>query len=162
MTADIPVNLEGFSSRSISLRPRKFFSFAPCVLLNGRPVSRTGYGYLIPDDAGKNVEFRLAPRFYDPVPNLIVGGRRIVLLSPIKTYEHVWICLPFLIIAFYGALLGGVCGLFALHTNYWLFRRVHSQPKKYALSGIITLSAWLLYFAIVFVLARWLAIGRKM
>ena len=161
MIEDISAKLEGFASRAIFVRPRGFFSFAPNILLNGRPVPRTGYGYLIPDDTGKNVEFRLAPRFYDPVPDLVMDGRRIVLLAPIQTYEHLWICLPFLIIAFYGALLGGVCGLFALHANYWLFRRLHSQPIKYVLSGIITLSAWLLYFAIIFVLVRGLGIGGR-
>jgi len=161
MTDDIPVNIEHFSSREISVRPRGLFSFAPKILLNGKPISRTGYGYLILDDAGKNVEFRLAPRFFDPVPDLMVEGRRIVLLPPIKAYENVWICAPFFVIVLYGALLGGLCGLLALHTNYWTFRRVHSQPIKYVLSGVITLSAWFLYFAIVFILVHRLGIGRR-
>ncbi len=159
---DIPVNINSFSSKRIFLKPRGLFSFAPKILLNGQPVPRTGYGYLIPDDAGNNVEFRVCHRFYDPIPDLMVANKRIVLVPALKLYEHVWICLPFFILLLYGGLLGGVCGVFALNANYLVFRGAYSQLNKFILSGLITLGAWLLYFAIIIVLVRGFGMGKRM
>lgn len=156
---DIPVTLEGFASRGIFVRPRGIFSFGPKIFSNGRPVLRTGHDFLIPNDNGDNVGFRLRYRFLDPVPDLIVANRRIILLPPLKPHKHLWICLS-LFLVLYGGLLGGVCSVCAIHTNFTIFRSNCSPAIKYSLSGLITVSAVLLYFAAVFVLAHGLRVTR--
>ena len=157
---NIPIVLEGFTSRAISLKPRGFLAFTPKLLLDGLPVKRTGYGYLIRNDAGKVIEFRLRPRFLDPAPDLVLEGNRVVLVPQLKFYEYAWVCLSLPMI-FYGGLLGSFCSVSAIHINFTSFRTVRSPMKKYLLTGTSTFLAVLLHFAIAmlfvheFGIARW-------
>jgi hypothetical protein len=157
---DIPVVIDGFKSRAISLRPRGLFSLAPKILVDGQPVRRTGYGYTISDDSGRSVEFRIRHRFWDPVPDLMVADQRVELLPPFKTHEHLWVCLPILMVTF-GGLLGGACGAVGIGFNYAVFRRARHPALKYLFTGLITLCAPLLYFTICLVLIHGFGIGRR-
>jgi hypothetical protein len=157
---EIPVVVDGFKSRAISLRPRGVFSFGPKLRLDGKRVQRRGFSYMIPDDSGREVEFRFKHRFWDPVPDLIVAGQRVELLPPLKTYEHLWICLPIFTLTL-GGLVGGACGAVALGNNYKVFRRVQNPFLKYILTGLITLCAPLLYFTICLVLDHGFGFRRK-
>jgi hypothetical protein len=116
------------------------------------PVTRKGYGYFIVNDSGREVEFRMRFRFLDPIPDLDVSGKRVVLVPPLKSYESLWICLPFLVFCLYGGLLGGICGLVAMQFNFVLFRNDCSLLTKYLLSGLINSFAGLLYFGIALIL----------
>jgi hypothetical protein len=139
---------------------RSLSSRAASYLLDGQPVKRTGYGYLICNDAGKDIEFRLRPRFLDPVPDLVLEGNRVVLVPPLKFSEYAWVCLSLPMIV-YGGLLGSFCSVSAIHINFAIFRTVRSPMKKYLLTGTSTFLAVLLHFAIVmlfvheFGIARW-------
>lgn len=129
--------------------------------MEGNPVPRTGYGYFVRDDAGNNVEFRLRYKFLDPVPDLTVGGRKIVLAPPLKTLDHIWLCSFFLILVCYGGFIGGVCSLLALNVNYTIFRAVNSTFQKYFFSVMVILISWVLYFGMLFFLVREVGFGRR-
>lgn len=157
---DIPLVINGFATKKISLRPRGIFSFAPKILLDGRPISRTGYGYIISDDEGRGVEFRVRHRFWDPIPDLTVGDERIEVSPPFRVYEHVWVCLPIVMVTF-GGLLGGACGAIAVNTNYIVFRRVRHPALKYLFTALISLCAPVVYFLMCLVLFRAFGLGRR-
>jgi hypothetical protein len=161
MNMIIPITISGFSKKSLSIKPRGIFSFAPKILLGGRPVPRTGFGYFIRDDAGNNVEFRLRYNFLDPIPELTVGDKQIVVAAPIKAIHHIWLCSLFLILVLYGGIIGGVCSLLALNVNYIIFRAVNSPFQKYLFSAVVILISWALYFAIVFFLVHEVGFGRR-
>jgi hypothetical protein len=62
-------------------------------------------------------------------------------------YQHVWVALPFGLIALGGA-LGGLCGGAAWAVNLALFQRINSRFLRYAATGLISLVALVVYWAI--------------
>jgi len=162
---DIPVNLDGFANQRITLQPRGVFQLRVNLLLDGQPVAARWlrprrYGYLISDDHGKQIEVRVCPRFWDPVPDLEVEGKRVELLAPFKTYEHLWICIPIAIVTF-GGFLGGACGAIAVGINYGMFRRIRHTILKYVTTGCVSICALLLYFGMYLLLLHGFGIGGR-
>lgn len=149
---DIPINIDGFKSRAVALRPRGMFSFSPKIIIDGQPVRRTGLGYKVRNDSGQEVEFRIKYRYWDPVPDLIVAGQQIELLPALKSYEHLWVLLPFFVTMFIfrGGLFPGFCGAVCIALNYAVFRKVRHPVLRYLLTGLITVSAPLACYAILF------------
>jgi hypothetical protein len=91
---------------------------------------------------------RLKGRFLDPIPNLIVGGETIQIMPPLAWYQYIWMSIP-MILLFLGGAIGGLCGGLAAGFSSRIFRSDRSQGMKYALTGLISIGAFVAYFVVV-------------
>ena len=71
--------------------------------------------------------------------------------SNLTWYQYGWAILPSGLVAV-GGLIGGLCAAVAVPCNLYLMRGEFKPALKYALSGIVTLTAGVAYFALVPVL----------
>lgn len=104
----------------------------------------------------------LRSNFPDPLPKLEIDGENIRLARPLVWHEQLWMGLPFIltlspaIIA--GGLLGAVVGLTVAYASSRIFRSHRKTPAKYALTGLVSLTAVIVFF--VLAVALQLAIKR--
>lgn len=80
-------------------------------------------------------------------PQLVVDGKTIQLIEPLKWQEMVFAGLP-LILVFIGGLLGAIVGVLAFTASTSIFRSGSSKFSKYALSGLISILAVLIYLVL--------------
>ena len=80
-------------------------------------------------------------------PQLVVEGKTIQLIEPLKWHEVVFAGLP-LILIFIGGLLGAIVGLLAFTASTSIFRSGINKFSKYALAGLITIFAVLMYLVL--------------
>ena len=132
---DIPIPLEGFEGHDIILRTRLFSNST--LLMDGTPMAKKRGRVQLRANDGSEVELRLKSRFLDPVPNVEVYGRTIVLLAALNPLEYIWIGIP-LILVLLGGAIGGGLGFVAVATNMQIFRTRLSTPVKFAVTGLIT------------------------
>lgn len=66
-------------------------------------------------------------------------------------YQHVWLALPFALVAF-GGLIGGACGGAAWAINQKVFQKTEHQVLRYLWTGLISAAAVLVYIVIVAVI----------
>ncbi len=66
---------------------------------------------------------------------------------PLVWYQHLWIGWP-VILVFAGGLIGGACGGGAWAINQKVFKNTESPVMKYVLTGMISISALLVYFVL--------------
>jgi hypothetical protein len=79
------------------------------------------------------------------VPQLVVEGNVISLVEPLKWYHWAWGGLP-IVLVFVGGALGGIAGFTAFAVNSRIFRADLGGFEKFALTGIVSLVAGLVYF----------------
>lgn len=70
--------------------------------------------------------------------------RRILAESNLKWYEHLWIGWP-LVLVVAGGLWGGACSGAAWALNRKVFRKIQEPVMRYLLTGMISVSALVLY-----------------
>jgi len=80
-------------------------------------------------------------------PQLLVEGKTIQLIEPLKWHELAFAGLP-LILVFIGGLLGAIVGVLAFTASTSIFRSGINKISKYALSGLITIFAVLIYLVL--------------
>jgi hypothetical protein len=148
---DIPIVLDNFRTQLIAWRPGVALWRRSKLVLNGNPVPRKGLVYIVADDSGQEVVFRVHPRSWDPIPDLMAGEKRIELVPPLKGFQQLWLCLPALLLLV-GGVLGALCGLLAISFNYPAFRRVRHPVLKYLVTGLISAAAPVLFLIISLVL----------
>lgn len=139
------VNLEGFEGQSIVVEPPGLITNVQ-LLVNGQPApkgKKRGEMLLRRND-GKDVVASWKYNFLD-VPNLIVDGKTITVVPPLKWYEWAWNGLPILLVTFGGA-LGGLIGAIVFGFNLKIFRSSGNPLAKYALTGAISAGAFIVYF----------------
>jgi hypothetical protein len=124
------------------------------LLMDGTPmVKKRGRVELRAND-GSAVELRLKSRFLDPVPNIEVYGRTIVLLSGLNPLEYIWSGIPLVLILLGGA-IGGACGGAACAVNAQVFRTQLPGPAKFAITALVTgaaFVAWIIVALLITVL----------
>lgn len=154
-----PVKIEGFEGQTIEVQPAGFFS-SQKLLVNGQPASsgkKRGEMVLRRND-GQEVIATWKPQFagFD-IPQLVVEGKTIQVIEPLKWYEWVWSALPVMLI-FIGGALGGITGVIGLTINAKVFRSDLNGFVKFVATGVISLLAVVVYFvaAVLFLSA----IGR--
>lgn len=142
-----PVRLPGFEGQEIVVEPAGFFA-GPRLLVNGQPAQKgKGRGEMIVRrNDGKDVVFTFRNNFLD-VPGLLVDGKPLDLVEPLKWYEWAWNGLP-LVMIFFGGALGGMLGVLAMSFNIKMFRSSQSTLLKYILTGAIGVGAFIVYFII--------------
>jgi hypothetical protein len=62
-------------------------------------------------------------------------------------YQHVWLALPFGLVAVGGA-IGGACGGAAWAINQTVFRKTQHQVLRYVWTGLITVAAVMVYLVL--------------
>ena len=117
------------------------------LILNGEQVARQKGLFSVRSNVGSTIAVRLKGRFLDPIPNLIVGGKTIQVMPPLAWYQYVWMTIP-MVLLFLGGAIGGLCGGLAAGFSSRIFRSDRSQGMKYALTGLISLGAFVAYFVV--------------
>jgi hypothetical protein len=117
------------------------------LMLNGEQVARQKGLFSVQSNVGSTIAVRLKGRFLDPIPNLIVGGKTIQVMPPLAWYQYVWMTIP-MVLLFLGGAIGGLCGGLAAGFSSRIFRSDRSQGMKYALTGLISLGAFVAYFVV--------------
>ena len=136
---DISIPLEGLEGHDIVLRTRLLSNSK--LLMDGAPMAKKRGRVQLPANDGSLVDLRLKSRFLDPVPNIEVYGRTIVLLAALDPLEYLWIGIP-LVLVFFGGAIGGGFGFIAMSINVQIFRTRLSAPIKFVVTGVITGSAF--------------------
>ena len=143
---DIPVCLPGIEGQNLTVRTAGFFGGARLVL-NGQPLVKQNGFFHLRSNAGSMLALKLKGRFLDPIPNLLVGGETIQLVPALTWYQYAWMTIP-IVLVFLGGAIGGTCGGLAAGISSRVFRSGLSSGLKYALSGFISLAAFLTYFTV--------------
>jgi hypothetical protein len=118
------------------------------LILNGQQLTRQKGIFSVRSNIGDTIAMRLKGRFLDPIPNLIVGGETIQIMPPLAWYQYIWMSIP-MILLFLGGAIGGLCGGLAAGFSSRIFRSDRSQGMKYALTGLISIGAFVAYFVVV-------------
>lgn len=84
-------------------------------------------------------------RLLDSIPNLIVSGQTIQIATALEWYQYFWMSIPILLV-FTGGVIGGFCGGAAAFVSGHIFRSNRNELAKYALTGMISLTAFVIYF----------------
>ena len=138
--------IEGFEQQNIEVEVG--FWSGPKLLVNGQPVEngpKRGEMILQRND-GRRVIATWKPQFLGlDVPQLVVDGKAVTFVEPLKWYQWVWGGWP-LILLFRGGALGGLAGAAAIAINAKIFREDMSDVLKYAMSGLVSLAAVIFYF----------------
>ena len=143
---DIPVTLPGMEGQNLALRLAGTFTGAK-LTLNGEPVAKENGFFQVRSNAGYTLAVKFKSRFLDPIPNLVVGGQTIEVAPPLAWYQYVWMGLPILLV-FAGGAIGGFCGGMAAAISSRIFRSDRSDGVKYALTGLVSTAAFVVYFVV--------------
>lgn len=100
--------------------------------------------YMVPMPDGSERHLTLQNRFYDPVPEVYVNDKPILLAKALHTWEYAIASLPVLLI-FAGGLLGGLCGLAATFANLRIMRSERPAGLRIAFCVALTLAALIVY-----------------
>lgn len=145
------IPLEGFEGREIALHPAGFFS-GPKLLVNGHAPEKgpRRNQYQLYRNDGKPVTLELRNAFADSIPKVLLDGKAIKVVEPLKWYQWLWSGLPLLMLVQGGA-LGGLCGAVALYTNARMFREDLRGWMKYLVTGLISVLSFLAYLLLSFI-----------
>jgi len=151
-----PVHLDGFEGQTLEIQPGSLFS-GPKVFVNHEPASKgKGREILLRRNDGASVVARLKPSVFGlDVPHLVVEGKTIRAVDPLKWYVWVWIALPILLV-FVGGALGGIVGALGLTTNARIVRSKMNGPAKFALTAAVSVFVVAAFAAVVVALGGYI------
>ena len=139
-------NIEGLENQKVEAKV-SFWS-GPKLLINGQLApkgSKRGEMVLHRND-GKQVSASWKPQFLGlDVPQLVVDGKTIHLVEPLKWYQWLWGGWPVMLLIVGGA-LGAITGMIGFAINAKIFRADMSEVLKYVVSGIVSILAVVTYF----------------
>lgn len=140
----LPIDYPGFQGR-LALRPAGFWT-AAAIVCDGAVAPRKGRTFTIMDSAGQPVLVQLKGLFFDPIPQVQIGGQTITLARPFAWYEYLLMALPLVLIPLGGA-LGGLCGAVAVYVNAQVLRMQQPLALRLGLAFLVVLGAvavWLI------------------
>jgi hypothetical protein len=147
------LNIEGFEGQNMEVNIG--FWSGPKLVINGETAlkgSKRGEMALQRND-GRQVTATWKPQFMGlDVPQLVVDGKAVNLVEPLKWYQWAWGGWPIFLI-FAGGLLGGFSGAVALTLNAKIFRTEMNDMLKYLVSGAIAVASVIGYFVIALILS---------
>lgn len=132
--------------QNLAVRTAGAFSGAK-LIVNGQPVAKQNGTYNLRSNTGSTMAVKLKARLLDPIPNLIVGGQTIQIAPALEWYQYLWMSIPILLV-FSGGAIGGFCGGAAAFMSGHIFRSNRNEMTKYALTGMISVSAFVVYFVL--------------
>jgi hypothetical protein len=145
----IEVHHPAFQSRRLSVEPASGF-VGPKILLNGVAVPRRKGRYPVMSDSGAEILVKMQYNLVDPIPTLIIDDQPVKLAEALQWYVYGWSGLP-LLLMFIGGALGGLVGGYATVVNGRIFRSDRGLTAKYGLSGVVTVSAIVVFFVLAVV-----------
>lgn len=125
------------------------FWSGPKLLINGQlaPKGRTRGEMLLQRNDGTQATASWRPQMFGvDVPQLAVDGKVVQVVEPLKWYQWVWIGLPILLV-FGGGALGALAGAIGLTISAKIMRQPLNGVVKYALTGLVTVLAGVVYLA---------------
>jgi hypothetical protein len=100
---------------------------------------------ILQQDDGRQVTAGWKPRFLGlDVPRLVVDGRTVQIVEPLKWYQWLWAGWPILLL-FVGGALGAIAGMLGVVINTRVFRAEISEMLKYLVTGVVSLLVVLAY-----------------
>lgn len=145
-----PVKLEGFEGQTVELESAGLISGAK-LLVNGQPAPRKGNLMTLTARDGHPVNVTFKNNLFD-VPGLVVDGKTVLVVQPLRWYEWLWNGLPALMV-FGGGLIGAMIGVIALSINIGLFRSQTNPFIKYIVTGAVSFAAVVLYLAVALMIS---------
>ncbi len=137
-----PVEVEGCEGQKIEVQYR--FLIGARLLVDGQPAPKGKmWGtWVLQRNDGRDVLAAWKPqRLGLDVPQLVVAGKVINVVRPLRIYELVWSGLPMILILMPDFLTGMVAGLFGLWANIQIFRTgLHPISKYIVALGISALA----------------------
>jgi hypothetical protein len=150
---DYPVALDGFEGHRITLSPQGWFT-TPKLLIDGRPApkGKKANQFVLRSDYGTEIVAQIRASVFglDPVPQLVVDGKKIQVAEPLTWFQLLWSGIPLLLLVVGGA-LGGLCGAGAVALNIRVFRSQGGNMVKYLLTAFVSLTAAVVYLFLVIV-----------
>jgi hypothetical protein len=144
-------NIEGFEGQKIEVNIG--FWSGPKLLVNGEPApkgNKRGEMVLQRND-GKRVTATWKPQVLGlDVPQLLVDGKTVNLVEPLKWYQWIWGGWP-VVLLFVGGALGAIAGLVGFSINAKIFRTEMSEVMKYVVTGAVSVLAVFAYFVVALV-----------
>jgi len=142
------VEAEGFESQQVAVESAGVVTAAK-ILLNGQPApkGKKRGEFLLTRDDGQEVVAKFGANFLDQVPAIIIDGKKINLVEPLKWYQWVWAGWPIALV-FVGGAIGAVLGVIATSINVRLFRSEMTAVTQYILVAVISGLAVILYLVI--------------
>jgi len=154
---DIPFEHDSFKNQNLSVKQAGWFSGAK-LLINGIAAKKSKGKFVVRADTGEEMHIQLKSNLIDPIPKVVIGDQKMLLAKPLKWYEYIWMGLP-IGLAFIGGAIGAFVGASACYSSARIFRGERSIFSKYALTGLISVTAVIIFFILAIVVQ--LLIGVK-
>jgi len=140
--------IEGFEDQNIVVKS-SLLSGTKLTINDQKPPKGQSRGEMaLTRNDGRVVSAMWKPQMLGfDTPQLVVDGKPIQLVEPLKWQELAFAGLP-LILVFIGGLLGAIVGVLAFTASTSIFRSGINKFSKYALSGLITILAVLIYLVL--------------
>jgi hypothetical protein len=145
------VPIEGMQKGKVTVVLEGIFS-NPRLMVDNMPAAPgTKKGeFIIPKNDGKEITANFKNRFMDAVPNIVVDGKEIILVEPLKWYQWIWAGLPVLLV-FGGGAIGGAVGFIAASISARIFRSDVNIAGQYAIVALVSAGTLAVYFILAYV-----------
>jgi hypothetical protein len=151
----LAVSIPGFTRQRVEVIPPGFFKGIQ-LLVNGKPVPRGARRgeYRLTDDKGQAVILKFRSQAFGlDYPQILVGGKFIDIVPPLKWYWWALAAIPLLLVTFGGG-LGGLIGLIAVWINVRLIRQPWHWLARVGATLVVTLLSVVIWFLIILQLAQ--------
>lgn len=148
---NFPIQLEGFEGQDIQAQLKNFGR--PRLLVNNKPVSGGIRGKMIlKRKDGTEVVAKWKNSLSLDMPILLIDGKELQFVEPLKWFEKIWCCIPFILI-FIGGAIGGALGGVGTLANFAIFRSSMNPILKYIVT-LLTSGAFILAFMLLAIAIR--------
>jgi hypothetical protein len=135
--------IPGFESRKVILTSGGIIA-GPKLIVDGQVIKNNWGKYMLRRNDGADVQARLQTNLIDPIPYLLLDGKKYFVVAPLKWYELIWAGWPIALL-FVGGALGALCGVLAAYTNSRIFRSNFSPAMKYAVTALVSIISVIVY-----------------
>ena len=147
---EYPVKIEGFEGHQLTVTSAEMFA-NPKLLIDGQSASqgqKRGQ-FILRKNNGSKVVAQVTAAYlgFDPVPELIIDGKTIQIMEPLKPYQWVWSGIP-LFLFFIGGVFGTLCSIIAFAINVRILRSQRSNAVKYLATALVTVLSLSIYYGL--------------
>lgn len=147
---EVPLTIEGLEGREVVASVARVLS-GPKVLIEGRTAQRgrRRNTFILERNDGAEVSIELKSPLFGAV-HAVVDGKSFELLPSLRWYQYVWLALPLALVlpGVGGGAVGGGLGAAAFIINLRLFRSGQRALSRYAMTGLVTVGAVIVYIAV--------------
>jgi len=147
---EYPVKIDGFEWRKLAVTSAEMFA-NPKLLVDGQSASQGQKRgeFILRKNNGAKVIAQVTAAYlgFDPVPQLIIDGKTIQIMEPLKTYQWIWSGIP-LFLFFIGGVFGTLCSIIAFAINVRILRSQRSNAVKYLTTALVTIASVGIYYGL--------------